>query len=416
MYNSLSDIFNSETPVFFSSFEIDSYWLVIFLSTLFILFTSTCFCPHISPWNLLKGGNDVHLYEFSKDSEYDGKEASVFSIKGRRKHMEDTYQAVPDCQRDGKMGYYGVFDGHGGPKAAAFTAHKLHSYLNKFIGQVKDYSLVTEMHNAITESFRHCDHAFLKEAEQFRWPDGTTAVCAFVVRDAVSVNPTPTTEAGTTISNLPQTNPSDEKNGSLSPPTPHSEIGRSPSLNKTSGEKKPRAAGSPAPDDRKTGALLYVANCGDSRAVLVRRDGSAVPMSIDHKPNRDDERARIEAAGGRVVHFGTWRVEGILAVARAIGDIHLKKWVISQPEIKTRELTLDDTALVLATDGVWDVVENSDVAEICAELYRRDGSLKEKLDYIARRITRTAFDRGSVDNITTLVVDLTSWSTAQSSI
>lgn len=64
---------------------------------------------------------------------------------------------------------------------------------------------------------------------------------------------------------------------------------------------------------------LYVANLGDSRAVLCS-NGRAVAMSEDHKPNREDERRRIEALGGRVIHYGTWRVEGILAVSRAIGD------------------------------------------------------------------------------------------------
>ena len=68
---------------------------------------------------------------------------------------------------------------------------------------------------------------------------------------------------------------------------------------------------------------LVVANVGDSRAVLCR-DGRAVALSIDHKPNRSDERQRIENAGGVVVWAGTWRVGGVLAVSRAFGDRLLK--------------------------------------------------------------------------------------------
>ena len=52
---------------------------------------------------------------------------------------------------------------------------------------------------------------------------------------------------------------------------------------------------------------------------------AAKPLSEDHKPNRQDERARIEDAGGVVVWAGTWRVGGVLAVSRAFGDRLLKK-------------------------------------------------------------------------------------------
>ena len=64
---------------------------------------------------------------------------------------------------------------------------------------------------------------------------------------------------------------------------------------------------------------IYVANVGDSRAVLCTQGGRAIDMSADHKPARDDEKARIEKLGGRVIHYGTWRVQGVLAVSRSIG-------------------------------------------------------------------------------------------------
>ena len=53
---------------------------------------------------------------------------------------------------------------------------------------------------------------------------------------------------------------------------------------------------------------LLVANLGDSRCALVRADGSAVALSVDHKPNRPDERERVMAAGGHVIFAGCWRV------------------------------------------------------------------------------------------------------------
>ena len=93
-------------------------------------------------------------------------------------------------------------------------------------------------------------------------------------------------------------------------------------------------------DDGTTAIVVYVngrditcANVGDSRAILVLRNGGAIPLSIDHKPNRKDERERIEALGGSVSLWGVWRVEGCLAVSRAIGDRMLKDYVSAEPEI-----------------------------------------------------------------------------------
>jgi serine/threonine protein phosphatase PrpC len=61
-----------------------------------------------------------------------------------------------------------------------------------------------------------------------------------------------------------------------------------------------------------------IITAGDSRAVLVQRGGRVKPMSIDHKPNREDEEKRIVKLGGKIVHWGRWRVQGVLAVSRFV--------------------------------------------------------------------------------------------------
>lgn len=66
------------------------------------------------------------------------------------------------------------------------------------------------------------------------------------------------------------------------------------------------------------GNKLTVANAGDSRAVLVQFNGVTKPLSDDHKPDRKDERDRITKLGGIIVHWGVWRVEGLLAVSRSL--------------------------------------------------------------------------------------------------
>ena len=109
--------------------------------------------------------------------------------------------------------------------------------------------------------------------------------------------------------------------------------------------------------------VIYVANIGDSRAVLCS-NGRAIDMSSDHKPSREDEKARIAKLGGKVIHYGTWRVQGVLAVSRAFGDRKLKTYVTAEPELRSRTLSEGDDFLILASDGVWDVLSSQAACDI----------------------------------------------------
>lgn len=143
------------------------------------------------------------------------------------------------------------------------------------------------------------------------------------------------------------------------------------------------------------GKKLVVGHVGDSRAVLGKKDGTAVPLSDDHKPNRPDELHRVQSVGGTVVHVGTWRVGGILAVSRSFGNRSLKQFIIAHPETNVEELDETSRVLILATDGVWDVLKNEDAVEIA--LRYEDG------EAAARAIVTAAYDRGSQDNISSIV-------------
>lgn len=83
---------------------------------------------------------------------------------------------------------------------------------------------------------------------------------------------------------------------------------------------------------------VICSNAGDSRAIIVKRDGSFVPLSHDHKPGRNDETKRINDLGGRVIYWGRWRVEGVLAVSRSIGDAKLKPYVTASPDVVEHEI------------------------------------------------------------------------------
>lgn len=69
---------------------------------------------------------------------------------------------------------------------------------------------------------------------------------------------------------------------------------------------------------------LTVANVGDSRGILCDAKGTVIPLSFDHKPQQLKERKRIQEAGGFISFNGVWRVAGILATSRALGDFPLK--------------------------------------------------------------------------------------------
>uniref|UniRef100_A0A0D9V2Y9 protein-serine/threonine phosphatase n=1 Tax=Leersia perrieri TaxID=77586 RepID=A0A0D9V2Y9_9ORYZ len=156
-----------------------------------------------------------------------------------------------------------------------------------------------------------------------------------------------------------------------------------------------REDGSTASTAILVGNHLYVANVGDSRTVMSKA-GKAIALSDDHKPNRKDEQKRIESAGGVVTWSGTWRVGGVLAMSRAFGNRLLKRFVVAEPEIQEQEIDDDMEFLILASDGLWDVVSNEHaVAFVKAE---------EGPEAAARKLAEIAFARGSTDNITCIVV------------
>jgi len=113
---------------------------------------------------------------------------------------------------------------------------------------------------------------------------------------------------------------------------------------------------------------IYCGNAGDSRAVASMR-GRVEEMSYDHKPSNELEAKRIIAAGG-YVEFN--RVNGNLALSRALGDFIFKKndkksaeeqMVSALPDVTVRELTPDCEFILMACDGIWDVLTSQEVVD-----------------------------------------------------
>ncbi|PWA61106.1 protein kinase family protein / protein phosphatase 2C (PP2C) family protein [Artemisia annua] len=152
---------------------------------------------------------------------------------------------------------------------------------------------------------------------------------------------------------------------------------------------------------------LFVANAGDCRAILCRA-GSPYPLSKDHVASCLEERERVTSVGGQVKwQLDTWRVgPAALQVTRSIGDDDLKPGVTAEPEVTETTLSDDDEYLVMASDGLWDVVSSLEVVSIIKDTVKEPGMC-------SKRLATEAAERGSSDNITVIVVFLRPVSTAE---
>ena len=177
---------------------------------------------------------------------------------------------------------------------------------------------------------------------------------------------------------------------------------------------------------------FYIANTGDTRAVLCR-SGRAIDLTIDRKAIDPDEIARICEAGGYVANG---RVMGSLAVSRALGDAQLKtrapRPLIADPDITTYTASMVEGAsaamdefILVATDGLWDVMSSAEAVALVRELMAKSkvlplgdsggskaavapksdeavaSELSKIADYVVNRASKTL---GSLDNVTLMII------------
>lgn len=162
------------------------------------------------------------------------------------------------------------------------------------------------------------------------------------------------------------------------------------------------------------GNELFVANAGDSRCIICR-EGKAIDMSIDHKPEDAPELERITKAGGKVSNDG--RINGGLNLSRAVGDHSYKQnkdldakeqMITALPDVKT--LTIDpakDQFMVLACDGIWNFMSSQDV---CDFILPKLAEGRERLSQICEEMfdhclaPSTMGDGTGCDNMTAIIV------------
>jgi len=139
---------------------------------------------------------------------------------------------------------------------------------------------------------------------------------------------------------------------------------------------------------------LTVANVGDTRAVLCRA-GKAMRLSFDHKPKVPSEKERIEKLGGFVA---MGRVNAVLAVSRALGDSQVNNLVTAEPYVTVTQLQPEDEFLIVACDGVWDILEDQNAVDLIRNMNDKDAVTA------AEELRNGAFNGGSNDNISVVVI------------
>ncbi|XP_037620841.1 protein phosphatase 1K, mitochondrial isoform X2 [Sebastes umbrosus] len=269
------------------------------------------------------------------------------SLIGQRKGNEDRFQV---SQMTDSILYFAVFDGHGGPEAADFCE----KYMEKFI---KD--LVAEESNlevVLTKAFLEIDKAL---ARHFHFsPNGFEALDI----------PTDLTQA--LLVRVPGVNAGTTSTVAL----------------------------------LRDGIELVVGSVGDSRAMMCRK-GKALKLTVDHTPERKDEKERIRKSGGFITwnSLGQSNVNGRLAMTRSIGDFDLKKTgVIAEPETKRISLHhAHDSFLALTTDGINFIMNSQEICNVINQCH----DPKEA----AQRISDQALQYGSEDNSTVIVVPFGAW-------
>ena len=150
--------------------------------------------------------------------------------------------------------------------------------------------------------------------------------------------------------------------------------------------------------------VLYCGNVGDSRATLCRAGGRALDLSTDDKATRPDAIAAVVMTGGFVSHG---RVLGMLAVSRALGNPEMKTpnpLISALPTMRRVELERDDQFVLIACDGVFDVLSSQDACDfVAAKLAEMDGDVERVTVALVRHVLGPL---RSQDNVSAIIIKL----------
>lgn len=251
-----------------------------------------------------------------------------------RKSMEDVHTYVKNFASRLDWGYFAIFDGHAGIQASKWCGSHLHTIVEQKIMEDE----TRDVRDVLNDSFITIDKQINSDLQGNSGCTAAVCVLRWELPDNLSKGE---------VANLQQ--------------------------------YKRR---------------LYTANVGDSRIVLFRKDGS-IRLTYDHKASDILEMQRVEQAGGLIMKS---RVNGMLAVTRSLGDKFFDSLVIGNPFTTSVEITDEDHFLILACDGLWDIIEDQDACELIKNI--------KDPNEAAKCLVKYALEHGTTDNVTVMVVML----------
>eukprot|EP00658_Telonema_sp_P-2_P043888 TRINITY_DN31763_c0_g1_i1.p1 TRINITY_DN31763_c0_g1~~TRINITY_DN31763_c0_g1_i1.p1 ORF type:complete len:351 (+),score=66.79 TRINITY_DN31763_c0_g1_i1:148-1200(+) len=321
------------------------------------------------------------------------------SMQGWRKSQEDAHIA---CSLTPTVGLFAVFDGHGGAQVSQFASQTVPRLGDSVAMAEGDWEL------ALVDAFRGVDQLLEQTSTQRQ--------CGF--RSPEEMNSPDTEQKAQQMQQL----------AALKRAMQGAKVtaGNGNGCTSTTGEPvgicrlrdHPVTSGCTAVVALLDQTRIVVANCGDSRAVLSRA-GQAVPLSFDHKPSDACERARICKAGGFLTEAnGHHRINGNLNLSRALGDLKYKQsahlgWaeqmITSCPDLVEEALTSQDEFVIMACDGVWDLMSNQEAVDYVgsrlAEGVEPTLICEQLFDHCITQDPKMARGLGA-DNMTCIIVKL----------
>mmetsp|Transcript_17737 Transcript_17737/g.53424 ORF Transcript_17737/g.53424 Transcript_17737/m.53424 type:complete len:437 (-) Transcript_17737:987-2297(-) len=394
----------------------------------------------------------------------------ISSMQGWRRTMEDAHLATTHEEEGTEIGIFGVFDGHGGGEVAKFCS----AHLAEELCQLESFQQ-GNVGEGLIQAFHRMDEMlrlpeFSQELEGYRGagkgegsgngnnggsggggsapppPSGVSSRQSTGAsgssepgKDGPSAEQQQTLDVMKRILEIKRmvtegasgNSSSGASPGGSRPGAPGGRVSSSSGRGEGDEGKfvKPASGGEGEPVGEQCGQVgctavvavlkggeLYVANAGDSRAVL-GRGAQAVALSVDHKPASTTEKNRITNAGGFVSEVGgVTRVNGNLNLSRAIGDLRYKgnsdvqrdaQIITAQPDVRRVSITPEDRFFLLACDGVWDVMSNQQAVDFVNERLDQGMSVgvicEEMLDHCLAKNPKEARGIGC-DNMTAQVV------------
>eukprot|EP00249_Psilotum_nudum_P020894 c27886_g1_i5 orf=1148-2221(+) len=326
--------------------------------------------------------------KFSEDGENERIRFGVSAMQGWRSSMEDAHAAI--LKLDDNTSFFGVYDGHGGKVVSKFCAKHLHLQVLRSEAYARG-----DLPQCLQKAYLRMDD-MMRSARGWKElsilnGDKISKLSSFFDGFISSRNSeSKASSTGTSDRNADEWTFQQGSDLDFEGPT----------------------CGSTAVVALLRNAEIVVANAGDSRCVLSRK-GKAYDLSQDHKPELQNEKERILEAGG-FIHAG--RVNGSLNLARAIGDVEFKKnkylppqrqIVTAWPDVKTVGLSVDDEFLILACDGIWDVMSSQGVVDFVHEHIHEAASVSAVCEKLLDHCLApsTTFGEGC-DNMTAIIVQI----------